>query len=64
VTRDSATVQPASTNGAAALSSPGSSSSKDPGVRDSVFKRFSLLKGVGRKSSRMDFRANGTLPEE
>jgi hypothetical protein len=34
------------------------------GVRDSVFRRFSLLKGVGRKSSRMDFKANGTLPEE
>ncbi|KAJ5183341.1 hypothetical protein N7492_000957 [Penicillium capsulatum] len=34
------------------------------GVRDSVFRRFSILKGVGRKSSRMDFKANGTLPEE
>ncbi|KAJ5740565.1 hypothetical protein N7493_000437 [Penicillium malachiteum] len=35
-----------------------------PGVRDSVFRRFSLLKGVGRKSSRMDFKSNGTLAEE
>lgn len=34
------------------------------GVRDSVMKRFSMLKGVGRKSSRMDFRAHGPLPEE
>ncbi|KAJ5084712.1 hypothetical protein NUU61_009291 [Penicillium alfredii] len=34
------------------------------GVRDSVFRRLSLLKGVGRKSSRMDFKANGTLPED
>ncbi|KAJ5545818.1 hypothetical protein N7494_003403 [Penicillium frequentans] len=34
------------------------------GVRDSVFRRFSLLKGVGRKTSRMDFKANGTLQEE
>ncbi|KAE8144981.1 hypothetical protein BDV25DRAFT_165621 [Aspergillus avenaceus] len=28
------------------------------GVRDSVMKRFSLLKGVGRKSSRLDFRTD------
>lgn len=28
------------------------------GVRDSVMKRFSLLKGVGRKSSRLDFRSD------
>ncbi|KAJ6102058.1 hypothetical protein N7486_004485 [Penicillium sp. IBT 16267x] len=34
------------------------------GVRDSVFRRFSLLKGVGRKTSRMDFKANGPLQEE
>ncbi|KAJ5444300.1 uncharacterized protein N7458_008172 [Penicillium daleae] len=34
------------------------------GMRDSVFRRFSLLKGVGRKTSRMDFKANGTLQEE
>ncbi|KAJ5746567.1 hypothetical protein N7520_011749 [Penicillium odoratum] len=34
------------------------------GVRDSVFRRFSLLKGVGRKGSRMDFKSNGTLTEE
>ena len=34
------------------------------GMRDSVFRRFSLLKGVGRKNSRMDFKANGALPEE
>ncbi|KAJ5363994.1 uncharacterized protein N7496_009707 [Penicillium cataractarum] len=34
------------------------------GMRDSVFRRFSLLKGVSRKTSRMDFKANGTLQEE
>ncbi|KAJ5763683.1 hypothetical protein N7533_002364 [Penicillium manginii] len=34
------------------------------GMRDSVFRRFSLLKGVGRKNSRMDFKSNGALPEE
>jgi hypothetical protein len=62
VTRDSATVQsPSTTNGTAA---PAAVNSKDPPVRDSMFRRFSLLKGVGRKSSRMDFRANGTLQEE
>jgi hypothetical protein len=33
-------------------------------MRDSVFRRFSMLKGVGRKSSRLDFKANGALPEE
>ncbi|KAF3394465.1 Dedicator of cytokinesis protein 1 [Penicillium rolfsii] len=39
-------------------------SHKDNGMRDSVFRRFSLLKGVGRKTSRMDFKAHGTLQEE
>lgn len=35
------------------------------GVRDSVMKRFSLLRGVGRKSSRLDFRdASGMVHEE
>ncbi|KAJ5934277.1 hypothetical protein N7466_003824 [Penicillium verhagenii] len=34
------------------------------GVRDSVFRRFSLLKGVGRKTSRLEFKTNGTLQEE
>lgn len=35
------------------------------GVRDSVMKRFSLLRGVGRKSSRLDFRdADGMVHEE
>ena len=36
------------------------------GVRDSVMKRFSLLKGVGRKGSRLDFRtdANGMMVRE
>lgn len=34
------------------------------GGRDSVFRRFSLLKGVGRKTSRMDFQAHGALAEE
>ncbi|KAJ5403486.1 hypothetical protein N7509_003357 [Penicillium cosmopolitanum] len=33
-------------------------SNANNGMRDSVFRRFSLLKGVGRKSSRMDFKAN------
>ncbi|KAJ5636680.1 uncharacterized protein N7484_009993 [Penicillium longicatenatum] len=40
------------------------SAGPNAGVRDSVFRRFSLLKGVGRKTSRMDFKANGTLQEE
>ncbi|RHZ51074.1 guanine nucleotide exchange factor DCK1 [Aspergillus thermomutatus] len=36
------------------------------GVRDSVMKRFSLLKGVGRKTSRLEIRAetNGVVHEE
>lgn len=36
------------------------------GARDSVLKRFSLLKGIGRKSSRLDFRsdANGMSVRE
>jgi hypothetical protein len=50
--RASVSVQPVNNN-----------SNKD-GMRDSVFRRFSLLKGVGRKTSRMDFKANGTLQEE
>lgn len=43
---------------------PVNSSANNAGMRDSVFRRFSLLKGVGRKSSRMDFKASGTLQEE
>ena len=43
---------------------PHAANNPNSGVRDSVFRRFSILKGVGRKSSRMDFKANGTLPEE
>ncbi|CEJ54154.1 hypothetical protein PMG11_00476 [Penicillium brasilianum] len=50
--RASVSVQPVNNN-----------SNKD-GMRDSVFRRFSLLKGVGRKTSRMDFKATGTLQEE
>lgn len=36
------------------------------GVRDSVMKRFSLLRGVGRKGSRLDFKtdANGMMVRE
>ncbi|KAJ5477468.1 hypothetical protein N7539_007612 [Penicillium diatomitis] len=34
------------------------------GGRDSMFRRFSLLKGVGRKTSRVDFQAYGALAEE
>ncbi|RDW70591.1 guanine nucleotide exchange factor DCK1 [Aspergillus mulundensis] len=40
------------------------SSSNTGGVRDSVMRRFSLLKGVGRKSSRLDFRNEQTVHEE
>ncbi|KAJ5807996.1 hypothetical protein N7474_009265 [Penicillium riverlandense] len=65
VTRDSATVQsPSTINGTAAPGHPTAVNSKEPPVRDSMFRRFSLLKGVGRKSSRLDFRANGTLQED
>jgi hypothetical protein len=56
------------TNGTAPLSpvSNGSAHGNNGGMRDSVFRRFSMLKGkgVGRKNSRMDFKANGTLQEE
>lgn len=52
---------PVNANGSA----PATATSGNPDKRDSVFRRFSLLKGVGRKSSRMDFKAtNGTLQEE
>jgi hypothetical protein len=34
------------------------------GVRDSVKKRFSLLKGVSRKASRLDFKSGQTVHEE
>ncbi|OJJ62443.1 hypothetical protein ASPSYDRAFT_55309 [Aspergillus sydowii CBS 593.65] len=47
----------AHTNGA---SNPGGQG----GVRDSVMKRFSLLKGVGRKASRLDFKNEQTVHEE
>ncbi|KAI9371526.1 SH3 and Ded_cyto domain protein [Aspergillus egyptiacus] len=49
------------------LRSPGAqtqSSNSSAGVRDSVMKRFSLLKGVGRKASRRDFRNERTVYEE
>lgn len=68
VTRDSIhtthNVAPSSpiVNGRASVS--GAPLNSNSGVRDSVFRRFSLLKGVGRKSSRMDFQAHGPLPEE
>jgi hypothetical protein len=69
-TRDSTnnTVTLTTTNGTAPLSpvSNGSANGNSSGMRDSVFRRFSMLKGkgVGRKNSRMDFKANGTLQEE
>ncbi|KAL4806850.1 hypothetical protein BDV18DRAFT_120517 [Aspergillus unguis] len=51
------------------LRSPGaqttsSSNASGGGVRDSVMKRFSLLKGVGRKASRIDFRSEQPVHEE
>jgi dedicator of cytokinesis protein 3 len=61
-TRDSNTVTMTTTNGTAPLSPV--LNNNNTGMRDSVFRRFSLLKGVGRKSSRLDFKANGALPEE
>lgn len=65
-TRDSNPVTMTTTNGTAPLSpvSPVSNhSNSNGGMRDSVFRRFSLLKGkgVGRKNSRMDIKS---LPEE
>ena len=51
-------MSPTSPNGAAHTSG---------GVRDSVMKRFSLLRGVGRKNSRLDFKADthgGLVHEE
>ncbi|KAJ5278868.1 hypothetical protein N7478_004240 [Penicillium angulare] len=73
-TRDSAhaprelSINPNKANGntTRVSSMPISPTNPNAGVRDSVFRRFSLLKGVGRKSSRMDFKANGngTLQEE
>ncbi|RAL00403.1 guanine nucleotide exchange factor DCK1 [Aspergillus ibericus CBS 121593] len=38
--------------------------SHTPGRRDSVLKRFSLLKGVSRKGSRLDFRTGTPVHEE
>ncbi|CAK43684.1 hypothetical protein CBS115989_6182 [Aspergillus niger] len=38
--------------------------SQSSGMRDSVFKRFSLLKGVSRKGSRLDFRTETPVREE
>ncbi|KAJ5367621.1 hypothetical protein N7541_001562 [Penicillium brevicompactum] len=65
-TRDSNPVTMTTTNGTAPLSpvSPVSNhSNSNGGMRDSVFRRFSLLKGkgVGRKNSRMDIKS---LPED
>jgi dedicator of cytokinesis protein 3 len=61
-TRDSNTVTMTTTNGTAPLSPV--NNNNNSGMRDSVFRRFSMLKGkgVGRKNSRMDFKA--ALPEE
>jgi hypothetical protein len=72
VTRDSAHTsrdQAGSLNGGTSRASvsaqqPVNGAHNNNGMRDSVFRRFSLLKGVGRKTSRMDFKANGTLQEE
>lgn len=55
---------PVPMNGTNRASTSGAPPPSNTGVRDSVFKRFSMLKGVGRKSSRVDFRAHGPLPEE
>ncbi|KAJ5142720.1 uncharacterized protein N7515_001507 [Penicillium bovifimosum] len=55
-TRDSNTVTMTTTNGTAPLSPV--LNNNNSGMRDSVFRRFSLLKGVGRKNSRLDFKAN------
>ncbi|KGO67132.1 Dedicator of cytokinesis C-terminal [Penicillium italicum] len=62
VTRDSNAVTLTTTNCTAPLSPV--LSNNNTGMRDSVLRRFSILKGVGRKGSRMDFKANGALPEE
>ncbi|CAI7621572.1 unnamed protein product [Penicillium glandicola] len=62
VTRESNAITMTTTNGTAPLSPV--LNNNNTGVRDSVFRRLSMLKGVGRKSSRMDFKANGTLQEE
>ncbi|OQE11743.1 hypothetical protein PENVUL_c002G04776 [Penicillium vulpinum] len=62
VTRESNAMTMTTTNGTAPLSPVLNNSNS--GMRDSVFRRFSMLKGVGRKGSRMDFKANGALPEE
>ncbi|KAJ5824041.1 hypothetical protein N7447_006381 [Penicillium robsamsonii] len=56
VTRESNAVTLTTTNGTAPLSPVLNNSNS--GMRDSVFRRFSMLKGVGRKSSRIDFKAN------
>lgn len=37
---------------------PNSGGGNGGGVRDSVMKRFSLLRGVGRKGSRLDFKTD------
>ncbi|CAG8925638.1 unnamed protein product [Penicillium salamii] len=62
-TRDSNPVTMTTTNGTAPLSPVSNHSSGNGGMRDSVFRRFSLLKGkgVGRKNSRMDIKS---LPED
>ncbi|KAJ5586865.1 uncharacterized protein N7459_002630 [Penicillium hispanicum] len=67
VTRDSAHATSSistTTNGMSRMPSAPHNPQTNSGMRDSVFRRLSLLKGVGRKTSRMDFKANGTLPEE
>ncbi|KAJ5170267.1 uncharacterized protein N7500_003050 [Penicillium coprophilum] len=56
VTRESNGMTLTTTNGTAPLSPVLNNSNS--GMRDSVFRRFSMLKGVGRKSSRMDFKAH------
>ncbi|KAJ5788591.1 hypothetical protein N7457_003581 [Penicillium paradoxum] len=56
VTRDSNTAPMTTANGTAPLSPVLNNSHS--GMRDSVFRRFSMLKGVGRKNSRMDFKTN------
>ncbi|KAG0153258.1 hypothetical protein PDIDSM_5108 [Penicillium digitatum] len=62
VTRESNAITLTTTNGTAPLSPV--LNNNNAGKRDSMLRRFSMLKGVGRKGSRMDFKANGALPEE
>lgn len=52
---------PTSSTAASAISGNGVNNNNK---KESMFRRFSLLKGVGRKSSRLDFRGETTVHEE